>query len=118
MNLHDQPPLRGLTRDKHRSNVLAMPLVVNGEEIPDQLVQEEFGQIKSYYERTTQVSCCDRDDEFLEKARQNLIGRALVTQEALRVVPNRPFRSRPSHTRTEEETWRRKTVLREHGTRP
>ena len=64
-----------------------MGLIVNGEPIPDALIQEEFGQIKSYFERTTQVSCCDRDDEFLEKAKANLIGRALVTQEALRTIP-------------------------------
>ena len=42
-----------------------MSLRINGEEIDDELIEAEFRQVKGHYERTLQVSCCERDPEFL-----------------------------------------------------
>lgn len=64
-----------------------MPLTVNGELVNPDWVYEEFSQIKSYYERTTHASCCERDPEFMETARENIIERMLIAQEADRSIP-------------------------------
>lgn len=45
-------------------------------------VEEEFAQIKSWHEQRTQVSCCERDEEFREQARDNVVGRMLLNQAA------------------------------------
>lgn len=58
-----------------------MPLIVNGQEIENGLLEAEFAQIKSYFERLGNVSCCERDDEFRGYARQNIIARVLLSQE-------------------------------------
>lgn len=64
-----------------------MPLTVNGESVNPDWIHDEFSQIKSYHERTTHASCCERDDEFMEQARENVIRRLLIAQEADKVVP-------------------------------
>ena len=63
-----------------------MPLIINGRPIEDAVLDAEFGQIKAYAERTSNVSCCERDPEFRETARENVIGRVLLTEEAMRAV--------------------------------
>jgi len=64
-----------------------MPLIVNGQRIDDALLGAEFAGIKSYHERQGNVSCCERDEEFRGYARQNIIARVLLTQEAVRTTP-------------------------------
>ena len=59
-----------------------MQTVVNGEPLEGAWVEEEFSQIKSWHEQQSQVSCCERDEEFREQARQNVIGRLLLQQAA------------------------------------
>ncbi len=58
-----------------------MALIVNGEHIDDEIIEEEFRQIKGHYERTLQVACCERDPEFRGIAKDNLSSRALLQQE-------------------------------------
>src|SRR6185436_5312969 len=69
-----------------------MPLRVNGRPIDDAILDAEFSQIKSYHERLNNVSCCERDPEFRQTARENVVGRVLLTEEAMRVVdlPSEP----------------------------
>ena len=64
-----------------------MSLIINGQRIHDDLLGAEFAGIKSYHERMGNVSCCERDEEFRGYARQNIIARVLLTQEALRTTP-------------------------------
>ena len=45
-----------------------MGLIVNGEDVDDALVQQEFEAVKSYESSRTHVSCCEKDAEFREKA--------------------------------------------------
>ena len=59
-----------------------MQTVVNGELLEGTWIEEEFSQIKSWHEQQSQVSCCERDEEFREQARQNVIGRLLLQQAA------------------------------------
>ena len=59
-----------------------MPLVINGETIDPALVDSEFGQIKAFYEQQANVSCCERDDEFLGYAKDNITARVLLSQAA------------------------------------
>jgi parvulin-like peptidyl-prolyl isomerase len=63
-----------------------MPLIINGRAIEDSVLDAEFSQIKSYAERTSNVSCCERDPEFRQTARENVVGRVLLTEEAFRVI--------------------------------
>jgi parvulin-like peptidyl-prolyl isomerase len=64
-----------------------MPLIVNHRPIDDSILDAEFAQVKAYHERTSNVSCCERDPEFRQTARDNVVGRVLLTEEALRTVP-------------------------------
>lgn len=61
-----------------------MALIVNGRMIPDEVIEGEFQVIKAAYERMGRVSCCERDPEFRGYARDNVIGRVLLVQEAER----------------------------------
>ena len=65
---------------------VGMPLIINGKTIDDNAIDAEFASIKSYHERTSNVSCCERDPEFRQTARENVIGRVLLAEEALRAV--------------------------------
>lgn len=67
-----------------------MPLMINGQSIDDAVLDNEFAQIKSYFERLGNVSCCERDPEFRGYARQNVVGRVLLAQEAQRALPPTP----------------------------
>lgn len=64
-----------------------MALIINGEEIDDELIEGEFRNVKGHYERMLQVACCERDQEFRGYAKDNLISRLLLNQEALRRFP-------------------------------
>lgn len=59
-----------------------MTLIVNGQPIDPALIEQEFSSIKSYYERMSQVSCCERDPEFLGYAKENVTARVLLNQDA------------------------------------
>jgi parvulin-like peptidyl-prolyl isomerase len=83
-----------------------MPLIINGRAIEDAVLDAEFSQIKSYHERMNNVSCCERDPEFRQTARENVVGRVLLTEEALRVV------EAPSQAEVDAALERLKT---EHG---
>ena len=60
-----------------------MALVVNGERIDDAVLDGEFSGIKAYFESLGNVSCCERNDEFRGYARENVVARVLLAQEAL-----------------------------------
>ena len=64
-----------------------MALIINGENIDDEIIETEFRQIKGHYERTLQVACCERDPEFQGYAKDNIIARAVLNQEAARRFP-------------------------------
>ncbi|MBL9113750.1 MAG: peptidyl-prolyl cis-trans isomerase [Verrucomicrobiaceae bacterium] len=59
-----------------------MALIINGEEIDDEAIETEFRQIKGHYERTLQVACCERDPEFRATAKDNIISRVILNNEA------------------------------------
>ncbi len=65
-----------------------MPISVNGEPVDQELINQEFSQIKSWHEQKSQVSCCERDDEFLAQAKENIIGRVLLNQKAQTSIPD------------------------------
>jgi parvulin-like peptidyl-prolyl isomerase len=64
-----------------------MALTINGETIPPEILHEEFQNIKAHYERMARVSCCERDPEFRQYARDNITARVLLNQEAERRYP-------------------------------
>ena len=63
-----------------------MPLVINGQTIGDDVIDQEFSAIKAHYESLASISCCERDGEFRGYARDNITFRALLTQEAQRTI--------------------------------
>jgi parvulin-like peptidyl-prolyl isomerase len=67
-----------------------MALLINDQRIDDGIIQSEFGEIKTYFERLGNVSCCERDEEFRGYARQNIIARVLLAQEAKRKLDPTP----------------------------
>ena len=67
-----------------------MALVINGQRIEDSIIEGEFSEIKSYFERLGNVSCCERDPEFRGYARDNVIARVLLAQEAKRKMQPTP----------------------------
>jgi parvulin-like peptidyl-prolyl isomerase len=64
-----------------------MALIINGERVDDAVLDGEFSGIKAYFESLGNVSCCERNDEFRGYARQNVLARVLLAQEALRSLP-------------------------------
>ena len=67
-----------------------MPILINGQRVDDAVVDAEFSNIKAYHESLGNVSCCERDPEFRAAARQNVISRVLLAQEAARAVEPTP----------------------------
>ena len=59
-----------------------MAYIINGELIGDEVLEEEFDAIKDHYASLGEVVCCDRDEEFMGFARENIVNRTLLTQEA------------------------------------
>lgn len=64
-----------------------MALIINGEEVNDEVIEGEFRNVKAHYERTLQVSCCERDPEFRGYAKDNIVSRVLLSQEAIKRFP-------------------------------
>ena len=67
-----------------------MPIVINGQRVDDAVLNAEFANIKAYFESLGNVSCCERDPEFRGYARQNVVARVLLAQEAQRALPPTP----------------------------
>ena len=61
-----------------------MPIYVNQERIDPDLIEQEFSAIKAHYESLGRSSCCERDEEFRTHARENIVARVLISQEARR----------------------------------
>jgi parvulin-like peptidyl-prolyl isomerase len=64
-----------------------MALIINGEEIDDEVLDAEFRNVKGHYERLLQVACCERDEEFRNYAKDNIISRVLLNQESMKRIP-------------------------------
>lgn len=62
-------------------------LTVNGEPVDPALVEEAFLRLKSGAEARSEVSCCERDDEFRAAAVEEVIDGILLAQEAERTTP-------------------------------
>jgi parvulin-like peptidyl-prolyl isomerase len=54
--------------------------------VDNDLLGAEFSSIKSYFESLGNVSCCERDDEFRGYARENMIAKMLLADEAERRI--------------------------------
>ena len=67
-----------------------MAIVINGQRVEDDVLNAEFSNIKSYFESLGNVSCCERDPEFRGYARENVVARVLLSQEAQRSLPPTP----------------------------
>ncbi len=65
-------------------------VTVNGEELDQQLVEQLFHQLKTEAELSSEVSCCERDDEFLAAAVEQAVDRTLLIQEAQRRMKTVP----------------------------
>ena len=61
-----------------------MAFKINGQAISDEEIYEEFESIKDHYSRLGEVVCCDRDEEFMNYARENVVNRAVLEQESLK----------------------------------
>ncbi len=61
-----------------------MAFIINGERIADEVFEDEFESIKEHYQSLGEVVCCDRDAEFRDYARDNVIHRTLLEQESVR----------------------------------
>ncbi|MDF1859340.1 MAG: peptidyl-prolyl cis-trans isomerase [Verrucomicrobiales bacterium] len=59
-----------------------MAYLINGEKIDDSVIADEFESIKDHYQSMGEVVCCDRDEEFWQYARDNVINRTLLEQES------------------------------------
>ena len=65
-----------------------MAITVNGEPVSNELINDEFQAIKAQFERMGRLSCCERDPEFRGYAKENIIARVLLNQEAQRRFPD------------------------------
>ena len=63
-----------------------MPLTINDELVDEGLLDAEFSQIKAHFEQQANVSCCERDDEFMGYAKDNIIARFLLSQKAKQTI--------------------------------
>jgi len=59
-----------------------MAFIINGKHIGDEVLEDEFESIKEHYQSLGEVVCCDRDTEFRDYARDNVINRTLLEQES------------------------------------
>src|SRR5688500_19836943 len=64
-----------------------MALRINGQLVDDSTLYAEFANVKSYFERMGNISCCERDEEFRGYAKENVIARVLLAQHAEEAVP-------------------------------
>jgi parvulin-like peptidyl-prolyl isomerase len=63
-------------------------LRINDEPVDPALIDDAFQRIKAEVESQTGLSCCERDEEFMERAREEVIDSILLAQEAERRVPS------------------------------
>lgn len=63
------------------------PFTVNGEPADPALLEDAFLRLKSAAELRSEVSCCERDEEFRARAEDEVIDGILLAQEAERTVP-------------------------------
>lgn len=64
-----------------------MELRVNGEPVDPALIEDAFQRLKAAAEERAEVSCCERDEEFVRQAEEEVINGVLLSQEAERRVP-------------------------------
>jgi parvulin-like peptidyl-prolyl isomerase len=62
-------------------------MTVNGERVDPSLVDEAFMRIKAEAEARSEGSCCERDGEFRQMARDEVIDGILLSQEAEKRIP-------------------------------
>ncbi|MCW1886267.1 peptidylprolyl isomerase [Luteolibacter flavescens] len=62
-------------------------LRVNGEQADPALIEDAYVRFKAEAELASEVSCCERDDEFRAQAEEEVIDGILLAQEAERRVP-------------------------------
>lgn len=60
-----------------------MAFVVNGETISDEVIDEELESIKEHYLNAGEAVHCDRDEEFLAYAKENVLNRTLLEQASI-----------------------------------
>lgn len=65
-------------------------LRINGETADPGLVEDTFARLKAEAEMLSEVSCCERDGEFRERAEEEVIDGILLAQEAERRIENPP----------------------------
>jgi len=62
-------------------------LTINGETIDPSLIDDAFLRLKSEAEALSEVSCCERDDDFRRQAEEEVIDSILLAQEAESRIP-------------------------------
>lgn len=64
-----------------------MSLIINGQVIDEEILDQEFSSIKASFEQLNPFAgCCERDSEFRGYARNNIVARVLLAQEAERRI--------------------------------
>ncbi|MHC4996423.1 MAG: peptidylprolyl isomerase [Planctomycetota bacterium] len=61
-----------------------MALIINGETVDDDVIDQEFSAIKASYEQMAPISCCERNDEFRGYAKDKITAQVLLNQESRR----------------------------------
>jgi len=61
-----------------------MGFIINGQTIEHEVIEEEFEAIKQHYQNLGEVVCCDRDEEFMGYARENVLNRNLLLQASIK----------------------------------
>jgi parvulin-like peptidyl-prolyl isomerase len=62
----------------------SMAVYVNDEPVDPEVIENEFRAIKAHFESLGRVNCCERDSEFRQMARDNIVARVLLNQESQR----------------------------------
>ncbi len=60
-----------------------MAYIINGKKISDDEIYDEFESIKDHYTRMGETVCCDRDEEFMQFAKDNVVNRTLMEQDSI-----------------------------------
>lgn len=82
-------------------------LRVNGEPIDPELIDEAFTRLKAEAEMLSELSCCERDAEFLARAEDEVVDGILLAQEAERQVPEVPAEELRAAFEETLREWRR-----------
>ena len=61
-----------------------MGFIINGDTVEHEVVEEEFEAIKQHYQNLGEVVCCDRDEEFMGYAKDNVLNRTLLQQASVK----------------------------------